>query len=571
MHRPHRPSERILRRHPLHRRAGAVRMAAAVGACAGLALVVVPAVAGPSPQRTIRIRVTSKGEPNGSSASPRMSGDGRYVAFATAATNLGRPDPNGHVEDVYLYDDKSAAIILLSSPPGGSGADGPSSDPAISGDGSVVAFSSRATNLVPRANNVVPGATPHADVFAWSRDGGLQQVSLSSTQVPADGDSSEPDVSGDGHRVVFSSTASNLPGGHPDGQRDVYVRDLSTAQTLLVSATPDGPPGDGSSSAPAISPDGRYVSFATRATNLVAGMTTHGTNVVIRDLETGTTELASVSSPGTPQAGGPAPVSPPASDVSAGGRYVVFESGATNLVPGDTNRKTDLFVRDRTAHRTVRASLATTDQQADGGSFGPSISPDGRYVTFSSAAPNLTPGQPRGANAFVRDLVRHTTVLADASSAGRPRSGEQSGSVSGQASSADDGSQVAFVSSARNLVAGKRSRVADVFLRRLIPPPIAVAASTAGLSRGHVVISFFSADRQAGPLLCRLDHTARAICPLGAVVLPLLSPGKHVLTAYAGGPGSAYATRPTTVRITVRRGGRARIKVTNPGAALGFG
>ena len=544
-------------------------LAVLLAGLAGAGAIALPALAGPSPQRTVRVRVAARGQPNGPSANPRISGDGRYIAFQTEATNLGQPDPDGHVSDIYLYDDKTAAIRLLSKPAGGAGADGPSSDPAVAQDGSVVAFYSLATNLVPRAANVVPGAGPHGDVYVWSADAGLQQASVSSTQVPADGDASEPDVSADGRLVVFSSTADNLtPGTHPAGQRDVYLRDLDTSQTVLVSADPAGDVGDGSSSAPAISPDGRYVSFATTATNLVPGQTTHGSNVVVRDLTAATTALASVAGAGTPQAGGPQPAAPPVSDISDGGRYVAFASGATNLVAHDTNRRVDVFVRDMTAHRTVRASLATTDQQADGDSTDPSISPDGRYVTFLSRAPNLTPQQPAGQNVFVRDLVRHTTVMADVASNSKPR-GPESAPISERASSADDGSTTVFVSSARRIVADKSTTTPDVFLRRLLPAPFALAATTAGLDRGHVVITFASADRAAGGLLCRLDHRARAICPLGAVVLPLLPPGTHVLTAYAGGLGAAYAAHPTTVRITVKHGGRAVVKVSNPGLGVG--
>ncbi len=566
MPRPH-PSRGRIARSP-------ARPRAAAAAAAGLALLVLgalPASAGPSPQRTVRIRVASAGQPNGASANPQISGDGRFVAFETEATNLGSADANGHVRDIYLYDAKTAAIRLLSAPADRSGADGPSSRPAISADGSVVAFYSLATNLVPRASNVVPGAAPHGDVYAWSSAGGLQQVSLTSTQVPADGDSAEPDVSGDGRLVAFSSTADDLMNGHPAGQREIYVRDLSSGQTTLVSATPDGSPADGDSSAPAVSPDGGFVTFSTTATNLVPGTTTHGNQVVIRDLTAGTNELASVNGAGAPATGGPGSGPPLVSDVSAGGRYVAFASPATNLVRHDTNRRVDIFVRDRTAKRTLRVSLATTDQQADGDSQSPSISANGRYVTFISRAPNLTPDQPSGANTYIRDVVRHTTVLAEAASSGHPRSRERTAVIAQRGSTADDGSAAVFVSSAQNLVTGKTSALPDVFLRHLIPAPISLASSQAGLQNGHVVITFVSVDRQAGPLLCRLDHRARAICPIGGIVLPLLAPGKHVLTAYAGGPGSVYASRPTRVHIVIRRGGRARVKVTNPGAALGLG
>ena len=564
MFRPNPPTRRD------HRRRVAGARPAALIAGLALAAAAVPALAGPSPQRTVRVRVAAAGQPNGASANAQISGSGRYVAFETQATNLGPSDPNGHVRDVYLYDAKTAAIRLLSATPSGGGADGPSSDPAVSADGGVVAFYSLAGNLVPRASNVVPGAAPHGDVFAWSAAGGLEQVSVSSTQVPADGDAAQPDVSADGQRIVFSSTATNLTSGHPTGQRDVYVRDRTTGQTVLVSARPDGLPGGADSSAPAISPDGRYVSFASTATDLVADVTAHGANVYMRDLTTGTTQLVSVSGAGTPQSGGPAAVAPPVSDLSSGGRYVAFESAATSLVPRDTNRRTDVFVRDTVAKRTVRASLATTDQQADGASSAPSISADGRYVTFLSRAANLTPDQPAGPDVFIRDLVRHTTVQVEVSSRSHPR-GRERAAISQRASSSDDGSTAVFISSAQNLVAGKTSHLPDVFLRRLVPAPIAVASASAGLDRGHVVVTFLSGDPQAGPLLCRLDHQARAICPLGAIVLPLLKPGRHVLRAYAGGPGSAYANRPTVVRIVVRRGGRASVKVTNPGSAIGIG
>lgn len=568
------PTTEMPRLHPTSERPGRPdRRRWPCSAVVALAIVVavtisLPAIAGPSPQRTVRIRAAAKGQPNGAGANPQISSDGRFVAFDSAATNLGPADPNGHLEDVYLYGAASSQILLLSTPPDGSAANGPSSDPSVSADGSVVAFYSRATNLVSGAS---AAATKDGEVFAWTRGAGLQQVSLSSTQAPAGGDSGEPDVSADGTRVAFSSTADNLSDGHPAGQRDVYVRDLGTGQTTLVSATSGGGAGDGASSAPAISPDGRYVSFSTAATNLVPGMTLSGTNVVVRNLDTGTTELASVSSSGAAQSGGHLGASPLSSDIASGGRYVVFESQATNLVKGDTNGHTDIFVRDTTAKHTSRASLAATGQQSDGDSYDPSISPDGRYVTYLSRAYNLTPRQPAGVNVFVSDLVRHTTVLADATSTGRPRGPEQATRISARASSSEDGSAVAFVSSARNLVADKKSRLPDVFIRHLVPAPITVASSAARLAQGHVVITFLSTDPQAGGLLCHLDARAPAICPLGSVVLPLLAPGTHKLTAYAGGPGSQYAVVPTVVRIVVRRGGRARVTVKNPGSALGIG
>jgi hypothetical protein len=240
--------------------------------------------------------------------------------------------------------------------------------------------------------------------------------------------------------------------------------------------------------------------------------------------------------------------------VSADGRYVAFDSDARNLVRGDRNRRTDVFVRDRTLGVTTRASVATTNQEVRGDSFTPRITPDGRYVAFVSAGEGLVPGDPLGQDVFLRDLRRQTTVEVDVASDGSPRARERRPIVLDRPALADDASQVAFMSSAPNLGGRDRNGVADVFLRRLEPAASAFVGSISATRRGGVVIAFRSRDRHPGPLRCRLDHRRPTLCPLGGLLLPRLAPGRHVLSALAGAPGSFYAKRPIVIRLRQAHG-----------------
>ncbi len=521
--------------------------------------------AGPSPQSTVRIRVVAHGgQPNGPSSDPRLSGDGRFVAFASQATNLAGK-PARHVSDVYLYS-QEGGVRLISSGPGGAPANGPSVTPVVASAGNEVAFASRAANLVPGTSD------KHSDVFAWSPGGAIRLVSASPKAAAGDGDSDQPAVSADGRLIAFSSQATNLVAGDTNQHRDVFVRDTMKGDTIAVSLGVNGAQSNGDSSAPAISPDGRYVSFYSTATNLVAMHTSGKGDVYLRDLVSKTTRLVSLSggSKGHEQnAAVPAPFAQ-VSAVSAAGRLVVFDSDATNLVPHDRNRHTDVFVRDMAAGTVRRASLATTDQEANSDSFAPSITADGRFVTFESFAQNLVPYEPVGPNIFVRDLRRRTTVMAEVSSQGRPRGPEHVKDLLQSPSISDDGGTVAFESTATNLVAGDTNGVRDVFLHRLNPAPITILSHKVGVSQGHLVLRFLSASASAAPLLCRIDRAPKALCPLGRTVLPRLGEGRHVVVAYPGGIGTAYALRPIVVQISMRHG-RARVKTSNPGSQLGLG
>ena len=180
----------------------------------------------------------------------------------------------------------------------------------------------------------------------------------------------------------------------------MFVRDLRSGTTRRVSLASDGTQANDFSENPAISADGRYVAFDSVASNLVPGDTNQPSDVFVRDLRSGTTRLVSLA-----MNGAQANDSSDYPAISADGRYVAFRSFATNLVPGGTNGSEDVFVRDLRSGTTRRVSVAPGGRQANGESFTPAISADGRYVAFDSSASNLVPGDTNHASdVFVRDL-----------------------------------------------------------------------------------------------------------------------------------------------------------------------
>jgi Tol biopolymer transport system component len=400
-----------------------------------------------------------------------------------------------------------------------------------------------------------------------TQDAGLVRASITGSGGEANGASSEPDLSADGRLLVFTSGASNLVPGDTNAHDDVFVRDLVTGAISLVSGGRRGAASNADSAAAAISPDGRYVSFSSEATNLVAGDRNDLADVFVRDLAGGGLRLVSVARGGGAQNAARSGGAALASDISRDGRFVVFESDATNLAGRDRNRHTDVFVRDTRAGSTRRVSLSTTNEEAGGASYLPSITPDGRYVAFGSRANDLVAEDAQGPDVFVRDIARETTVLADVTARGRLRGREADVPPPGRPSLSADGATAAFVSSAANLAGTDRNRVADVFLRRLTPAASATAERRVEVVRGRLLIVFRSADRAPTPLQCRLDGGPATLCPLGGLLLPKLGRGSHVLRALAGARGAHYARRPIVIRIQIR-GGRPRVRVQNPGDGL---
>jgi Tol biopolymer transport system component len=346
---------------------------------------------------------------NGASFNPTISADGRFVAFESNATNLVAGDTNG-LPDIFVRDLLTGKTSRVSVDSLGRQANGPSFNAAISGGGPdfgpsaaspipttghFIAFESDATNLVTGDTN------GKRDVFVYDLVARTTtRVSVDSLGRQANGPSYSPAVSSDGRFVAFESDATNLVTGDTNGKRDVFVHDATTRGTTRVSVDSLGRQANGPSYSPAISADGRIVAFESDATNLVTGDTNGKRDIFVYDMTTRGTTRVSLTSTGV-QANG----SSFNAASSADGRFVAFESDATNLVAGDSNLKRDVFVRDVVMGSTARASVDSSDRQALGASSGPAISGDGRLVAFESDAVNLVPGDTNGKrDVFVHDL-----------------------------------------------------------------------------------------------------------------------------------------------------------------------
>lgn len=204
---------------------------------------------------------------------------------------------------------------------------------------------------------------------------------------PTNGASWDPAVSGDARFVAFESSATDLVPGDINGVVDLFVRDVVTGTTERVNLAEGGGASAGAATDAAISADGRFVAFQSEAADLVAGDTNGVSDIFVRDRTGATTERVSLTGAGNQSAGAATDAA-----ISADGRFVVFESAAADLVAGDTNGVSDIFVRDRTSATTTRVSVTAAGAQATGASTAAAISPSGAWVAFASTAPNLVSG-----------------------------------------------------------------------------------------------------------------------------------------------------------------------------------
>lgn len=359
---------------------------------------------------TRRVSVSSSGEEaNGSSVNVTISADGRYVAFTSPATNLVPGDSScthlwsatgARCDHVYVHDLTTGVTERVSVSSSEENADDVSSGPAISGDGRYVAFMSGATNLAPGVSS------DQWNVFVRDRVAGTTELVSMSPRGRGIRQAGWASISADGRYVVYEDWGSaHIPGAETtDGtdrdENQLFVRDRVAKTTTLVSSNARGERGDGNSLQPTISADGRYVVFESLAGNLVEGDTfcaSRGVvhymveevdqpcwDVFVKDLHTGAVHRASIGSSGeVPNNGSRQP------RISADGRYVTFQSEATNLVRRDDNRVTDVFIRDLVAGTTTMVSVSSTGEQADGEARGAFVSGDGRFVGFCSWATNL--------------------------------------------------------------------------------------------------------------------------------------------------------------------------------------
>jgi len=338
--------------------------------------------------KTTRVSVDSTGvQGDGESISAMVSSDGRNVVFRSTATNLVDNDNNNRRE-IFLHDTQTGETQRVSVDSAGAEADGASSSPSISAGSEFVVFKSDATNLVVDDNNGV------SDVFLRDlQNGTTLRVSLNSTGNEANGQSqvSLSAISGDRRYIVFRSEATNLVSGDSNGINDLFIRDTVNNTTEIVSVHTDGTQSDQGSVPGSISADGRFVVFSTSSTTLVSDDTNGASDVFLRDIVNSTTTRVSVNSTG--EEGDASSVSP---GISGNGRYVVFASSATNLVIDDTNIMRDIFVKDLQSNEIARVSVSATGIEGDNISVNAVISNDGRYIAFQSDASNLVENDTNG-------------------------------------------------------------------------------------------------------------------------------------------------------------------------------
>ncbi len=255
-------------------------------------------------------------------------------------------------------------------------------------------------------NLVLVDNNSKSDIFVYkSETGVIERVSVDSAGTQANESSFHPAISETGRHVAFESGATNLVLGDNNGMDDIFVHDRKTGVTERVSVGAGGAQSNGHSSNPAISADGRYVAFESYASNLVLDDNNSEADIFVHDRKKGTTERVSVSSAGAEGSGYTYGAS-----ISASGRFVAFSSFSDNLVASDNNASRDVFVRDRKKDKTRRVSVSNGGVEGDADSFAPSISASGRYVAFQSWAENLVPGDNNGRDdIFVRDRKKGRT------------------------------------------------------------------------------------------------------------------------------------------------------------------
>jgi flagellin-like hook-associated protein FlgL len=376
--------------------------------------------------------------------SPAFSADGRYVVFQSSATNLvaGVADGNGHI---FMKDRLTGQISVVDTSSSGQLGNASASSATVSADGRYVAYSTTASNLVAGDTDGV------SDVFVKDlQTGQVVRASQLGDGTQPNGDAASGRISADGRYVAFASAASNF--GFGGGlQTNIYRKDLVTGQMALVSSSSSGVMGDGSSSAAQMSSDGRYVAFNSVSSNFGFGSISAA---YVKDMVTGQLSIASADASGV--AGN---LSAGNVSISADGRYVAFNSGSTNLVANDTNGQVDMFYKDMFTGAISLVSQSASGVLGDGGSQRGMISGDGRYVVFYSGADNLVSGDTDGqSDIFVKDMRTGAVGLVS-----KPANGQNPDGASIIPVISSDGEYIMFQSGATNLVNGDTNGVTDMF------------------------------------------------------------------------------------------------------------
>jgi hypothetical protein len=369
-----------------------------------------------------------------------ISTNGRYVAFYTYASNL-VPNDTNPAYDVFVRDREfgTTEIVSLSTSGGPANEHSGGGGISMSAGGQFIVFESRASNLVVNDTN------NRQDIFVHDRNtGDTVRVSVSSVGTQSNNDSTHPFISADGRYVTFGSVASNLVAGDTNGNPDIFVHDMVTGVTERVSLNVFGGQTNLGASYSAISDDGNHILFESASTDIVLNDTNGLSDLFVYDRTTSVTKRVNISSEGE-ETNGITPSPSSLSTISANGRYIAFSSAASNLVAGDTNGGPDVFVHDMQTGITEKISSVVNPSS-------PSISDDGRFVSFTALNGLFR-------QAFVFDRENKTTNIVS-----RNASGQAGNSDTVVANISGDGGFVVFYSYATNLVSGDTNNKRDVFI-----------------------------------------------------------------------------------------------------------
>ena len=448
------------------------------------------------------------GEASAGALGAALSADGRYVVFDSFSDDIVPPDEN-QVFDVFRRDLRTGTTVQVSLDTGGGDPNGSSLAADVTADGRYVLFASIANDLVALDGNNA------FDIFR--RDmvtGRTTRISVDTGGGSPNGNSFGGEMSPDGRFIVFQSEANDLvPGDGTSGPNtgDIFVKDMQTGMTKRVSVDMGGGDPNGFSAGPRISADGTVVAFSSHASDLVQADGNAELDVFVRNLTSGTTTRANVDTAGGDS---DAEMLGDGISLSADGRFVAFASSASDLVAGDGDEDgpfSDAFVRDVQMGVTTRVSTDLEGEDGNGRSRGPVISGNGRYVAFESEASDLIVGDSpsNGSDIFVHDRATGVTTCASEDGLGRGVPG--SSSFNSGSDLSNDGRYVAFGTDVPSLVANDTNTASDVFVRAVVEPSV-TAISPPAIARGSTGTLVLSGHRFPSRYDRRVQRLHRAGC-----------------------------------------------------------
>ncbi len=395
------------------------------------------------------VSVNSAGEQaNSNSWVPTISGDGRIVSFLSTASNLDSFVHRG-VDELFAHDMVTHQTVLAGKLPGTEQPVGEiSCPPALSIDGRYLAFCSLFDQIVPGDDN------RRSDIFRLDRiTGEMIGISLNPSGIPGNNSSYQPSISADGRYIAFESSASDLVNGDGNEKYDIFIRDVETGKTELISSSIFGTSGNGDSRYPSISADGRFVAFYSGSSDLVAGDTNNQIDIFLHDSLSGEMSLISIATNGSQtNADSKYP------SISPDGNWIAYTSWATNLVTEDQDSYSDIYLYDRHSGETILVSNVVGNKPV-GSSIIPSVSNNGRYVTFTSTAAFSPLDDNTYEDVYLYDRLNQKTVLISQALDGSAGNGASHlGAIS------TDGCMITFDSHASDLTVNDANGYRDIFV-----------------------------------------------------------------------------------------------------------